>query len=95
MSDTVFDPTYPDGYKLKYPLMLEEVGPYIPGQSYNINEVVRHMGSVFKSKINENTHVPATWDKDSDTVYFNTDFWKILVNGTAYYILYNEIKNKL
>lgn len=95
MVTTVFDSTYPDGYMLKYPIVPEDVGPYVPGTQYNINDVVRHIGSVFKSKINGNTHAPATWDKDSGTVYFNTEFWKILVNGTADYILYNYLHGEI
>lgn len=92
MSNIVFDPTYPEGYTSKYPLLEKDAGPYISGRSYNTNEVVKHLGSFFKSKFNGNTQVPATWDKDAGVVYFNTDSWTILINGTADYILHNEIK---
>ena len=93
MSTTVFDPTYPEGYTSKYPIFPEDSGTYIPGKVYNLNDIVRHLGSVFRSIINSNTTPPATWDKESGIVYFNTDYWKILVNGTADYILHSEIND--
>ena len=93
MSTNVFDPTYPEGYTAKYPIFPEESGQYVLGRKYGLNDIVRHIGSVFRSMIDSNTYVPATWDKESGDVYFNTEYWEILINGTADYILHSEIND--
>ena len=89
-----FDPTYPQylgkGYKLKYHLKRKDVGNFIPGHSYNIKDVVRCIGSVFESKKNNNTKEPATYDKETGIVYFNTEYWDILINNTGEYILHSK-----
>lgn len=92
-----FDPTYPQyidkGYDLRYPLKWKDAGDYTPGRSYKVKDVVRCLGSVFESKRNNNTTIPATYDKDTGVVYFNTEHWDILINNTGDYILHNEIED--
>lgn len=91
------DPTYPQyldkGYKLKYPPRWKDAGDYVPGRSYKVKDVVRCIGSVFESKRNNNTQAPATYDKATGVVYFNTEYWDILINNTGEYILHGGIND--
>jgi hypothetical protein len=90
-----YDSTYPKyndvGYAFKYPLMWKDCGDWSPSRSYNIKNVVRHIGSLFESKIDGNTYEPAIYDKQEGVVYFNTEYWKILVNNTDDYVLNDKI----
>lgn len=59
---------------------------WVEGKAYKRRNQVHRFNCIFESRIDNNTTCPATFDEETEEITFNTTEWKIMMDGSEYWL---------